>query len=133
MKPRRFLTKSEFGLLVLTAIFMCLLLFAAGRGANRGGSWDYRITARASQEDVTPDKAPPVDINTADAEELDTLPGIGPVLAERIIAWRQANGPFMEIEQLLEVSGIGEATLAELREFVTVGEQEQTHRQEEPE
>lgn len=130
MKPRRFLTKSELGLLVLTAIFMCLLLFAAQEAADRSGSWDYRITARASQEDVTPEEAPPVDLNTADAEELDTLPGIGPVLAERIIAWRQANGPFTAVEQLLEVSGIGEATLAELREFVTVGGQ-QTDRQEE--
>lgn len=132
MKPRRFLTKSELGLLVLTAIFMCLLLFAAQEATDRSGSWDYRITARASQEDVTPEEAPPVDLNTADAEELDTLPGIGPVLAERIIAWRQANGPFTAVEQLLEVSGIGEATLAELREFVTVGGQ-QTDRQEETE
>lgn len=132
MKPRRFLTKSETGLLVLTAIFMCLLLFAAQKGTDRGGSWDYRITARASQEDVTPEKAPPVDLNTAGAEELDTLPGIGPVLAERIIAWRQENGPFTSVEQLLEVSGIGEATLADLWDLVTVGGQ-QTHTQEEPE
>ena len=129
MKPRRFLTKSETGLLVLTAIFMCLLLFAAQKGTDRGGSWDYRITARASREDVTPEKAPLVDLNTAGAEELDTLPGIGPVLAERIIAWRQENGPFTSVEQLLEVSGIGEATLAELRDLVTV-EGQQTHTQE---
>ena len=129
MKPRRFLTKSEWGLLVLTAIFLCLLT-AAARSAQRGGSWDYRITARTSQEDVTPEEAPPVDLNTAGLEELDTLPGIGPVLAERIIAWRQENGPFTSVDQLTEVSGIGEATLADLQGLVTVGGQQT---QEEPE
>ncbi len=129
MKHRRFLTKSEHGLLVLTAIFLCLLV-AAARSVQQDGSWDYRITARSSQEDVTPEESPPVDLNTADEAALDTLPGIGPVLAERIITWRQTHGPFTEVEQLLEVSGIGEATLADLQGLVTVGDG-QTQKQEE--
>jgi competence protein ComEA len=61
-----------------------------------------------------------VDLNTADAATLDTLPRIGPAIAARIIAWREANGGFSVVEDLQEVSGIGEATFAALRDLVTV-------------
>ena len=72
-----------------------------------------------SREEIAPD-FPPVDLNTATAEELDTLPGIGESLARRIIAYREANGPFGSIEEIMEVSGIGEAKFAELEDRVTV-------------
>ena len=71
------------------------------------------------REEIAPD-FPPVDLNTATAEELDTLPGIGESLARRIIAYREANGPFGSIEEIMEVSGIGEAKFAELEDRVTV-------------
>jgi competence protein ComEA len=61
-----------------------------------------------------------VDINTATLEQLDTLPGIGPVLAQAIIDWRTQNGSFTSIEQLQEVSGIGDATFADLQALVRV-------------
>jgi competence protein ComEA len=61
-----------------------------------------------------------VRINLADAEELETLPGVGPVLAQRIIAYREEHGPFAVVEDLLDVPGIGEAKLAALREAVLV-------------
>lgn len=61
-----------------------------------------------------------VNINTAPAEELDTLPGIGEVLAAAIIQYREEHGPFSSVEQLVDVSGIGEVTLEELRDLVTV-------------
>ncbi|MFT4213304.1 MAG: ComEA family DNA-binding protein [Microbacterium sp.] len=61
-----------------------------------------------------------VNLNTADAAALDTLPRIGPALAQRIIEWREANGSFTSVEDLLAVSGIGETVLAGLRELVTV-------------
>lgn len=62
----------------------------------------------------------PVNLNTADQTTLETLPRVGPALAQRIIEWRTANGGFTSIEQLLEVSGIGEKTLAGFRDQVTV-------------
>ncbi|SHF47140.1 competence protein ComEA [Desulforamulus putei DSM 12395] len=61
-----------------------------------------------------------VNINTAGAAELDTLPGIGPALAEKIIQYRQANGPFQTIEDLKNVSGIGDKKFAELQHRITV-------------
>jgi competence protein ComEA len=61
-----------------------------------------------------------VDLNTADLAALDTLPGIGPALAARIIAWRDENGRFASIEDLLAVSGIGERLLEGLRDRVRV-------------
>lgn len=62
----------------------------------------------------------PVDLNTATLEQLDGLPGIGPVLAQRILDWRTANGRFSSVDELGEVNGIGEVTLGELRQAVTV-------------
>lgn len=57
-----------------------------------------------------------VDLNRATAGELEALPGVGPVLAERIVLHRELHGPFVTVEDLLDVSGIGEAKLAQIRE-----------------
>ncbi|MRK02411.1 ComEA family DNA-binding protein [Aeromicrobium sp. S22] len=61
-----------------------------------------------------------VNLNTATAEQLDTLPGVGPVTAQAILGWREENGRFSSVDDLLDVKGIGEATLAELRDLVVV-------------
>lgn len=60
----------------------------------------------------------PVDLNTATVEDLDALPGVGPVTAEAIVAWRAANGRFDSVDQLGDVDGIGPARLEKLRELV---------------
>lgn len=62
----------------------------------------------------------PLDINNASSKALEDLPGIGPVLAARIVAYRAANGRYKSVEDLLKVSGIGPAKLADIRELVTV-------------
>ncbi len=61
-----------------------------------------------------------VNLNTADAADLDTLPRIGPAMAERILSWREENGRFTSVEDLLAVPGIGEKMLEGLRDLVTV-------------
>lgn len=60
----------------------------------------------------------PVDLNTATVEDLDTLPGVGPVTAAAIVAWRDAHGRFDSVDQLGDVDGIGPARLEKLRELV---------------
>ena len=93
-------TKTEWCLLGLTAAFLCLLL----------------VLSHTEQIPLDPG----VVVETADEAELDTLPGIGEALAGRIIAYREANGPFETVEELLEVSGIGEKKLADLDGWITV-------------
>ena len=77
-----------------------------------------RPTARATSATATGDL---IDINTASATELDALPGIGPVLAERIIAYRDDNGPYKTVDELEAVAGISITIVGELRPLVTVG------------
>lgn len=62
----------------------------------------------------------PVDLNSASVEELDALPGVGPVTAAAIVAWRSANGRFTSVDQLGEVDGIGPTRLEKLRPLVRV-------------
>ena len=61
-----------------------------------------------------------VNVNTATAAELESLPGIGEVTAQAIIDYRTENGPFASVDELLDVSGIGDVTLGNIRELVTV-------------
>ncbi len=67
-----------------------------------------------------PGRAEVINLNTATEQQLDTLPGVGPVTAAAIVAWRQANGKFTSVDQLAEVDGIGPARLEKLRPLVRV-------------
>lgn len=63
-----------------------------------------------------------INLNTATLEELDILPGIGPAIAQRIIDYREANGPFKSIEEITLVSGIGDTTYEKIKDRITVGD-----------
>ncbi len=84
---------------------------AGGAGGGGGGGGDAGTGGEGSAV---------VDLNTADQAALETLPGIGPGLAGRIIAWRDEHGRFTAVEDLLDVSGIGDVRFAELRDRVRV-------------
>jgi competence protein ComEA len=101
------------------------IVAAPGQPAAMGSSISSGpATAAPSDAPSTAGKAPPpgglVDLNAATVEELDTLPGIGPVTAAAIIAWRDANGRFTSVDQLGDVDGIGPARLEKLRDLVRV-------------
>lgn len=64
-----------------------------------------------------------ININTADAQTLQELNGIGPTYAERIVAYREENGPFTSVEELMEIKGIGEKRLEKLKPFIKLKEQ----------
>ena len=122
-KPR----KSEVILLGMTALFLCgLFMLSAQDRQERDTGVVIETEVQVPPEEIAPD-FPPVNINTAGLEELDTLPGIGESLARRIMEYREANGPFENVEEIMEVSGIGEAKFAEMKDRITVDEGEVTN------
>jgi len=95
----------KFGtFLLLPALIAVFVLAAPGR------------TFGAAAEE----KVARINLNTAGVDELTSLPGIGPSYAKRIVDFREKNGPFKKVEDLLNVQGIGEKTLERIRERVTV-------------
>ena len=119
MNAERKITKTEGFILAFTAVFLCSLLVLSARDRAVVKKVGIETDRIVSQETFLPDVSP-LDLNTADGQELDELPGIGEVLAERILNYREAHGGFGSVDELLEVSGIGEKTLEGLRERVTV-------------
>ena len=106
-------TKTEIFLLVLTLLFAALsaALFFTGRPQSEG----YTVTAQHGDDSLN--------INTATAGQLETLDGIGQVLAQRIVDYRNANGPFASVDDLLEVNGIGPGILETIRPQITTEEE----------
>ena len=122
MRAKLKAVKTELILLGLAAVFL---------GALWGVSVRDRVmpepVAVSTEKDLPPEEIEVVlvDLNTAGVDELTTLPGIGESLAKRIVDYRTEHGPFESLEALMEVSGIGEKKLEELRDYVTVaGESE---------
>jgi competence protein ComEA len=98
---------------------------AAGQPTALGSS----ITSGSSSVSKAPTPVPgsgkpkagePVNLNSATVEQLDSLPGVGPITAAAIVAWRQAHGKFTSVDQLADVDGIGPARLDKLRALVRV-------------
>ena len=119
--------------LLITVLFVGLTLgFFLGRNSLRGAvtvSMPPQMqTYPTSVETTAPaltETAPvvfPIDINQAQLREFQALPGIGEVLAQRILAYREENGPFRAAEELMNVEGIGEKRLEAILDYITIGE-----------
>ena len=129
------ISRYEAAALGLTAAFV---LFTAGWFfASQTQSEPYTVTVQQAADSASSSAAQPQDtsasqqpesllegeripINTADVHDLDRLPGIGPTKAQAIVDYRTEHGPFQSTDQLLEVSGIGEATLEGLLDYITL-------------
>lgn len=129
--------KSKFGLAVLAlsaAFFLVCATWYLAR-TSTPEPWQVSSTRRPAAEylDVSepeeaarPDSLLPgevINVNTADAYDLQRLPGIGEKRAREIIAYREGHGPFQTVDELTEVSGIGPVILENLREYVTAGDE----------
>ncbi|MFT3900483.1 MAG: ComEA family DNA-binding protein [Gordonia sp. (in: high G+C Gram-positive bacteria)] len=107
------------------------VIVGLARGPGRPGlrsaviGVDGAPSAPGAPADAGPGTAAPsggkIDLNTATEQQLDGLPGVGPVTAKAIVDWRTAHGRFTSVDQLTEVDGIGPARLQRLRDLVTVG------------
>ncbi len=140
--------KPQLILIGITAIFLCLVLgIFIGRNLTKnyvsvenlgvtdvngnhsiGTTTESQNTGSGEQNSVTGDESTTenkiedkkININTADAEQLTLLPGIGEVIAQRIVDYRTENGPFQSVDDIINVSGIGETKLEQLRPYAKV-------------
>ena len=118
--------KAQWALLAVTAGFICVLL-GIYIGRNTAGSFlQFPEVSQSPQVDTTEPSATTergkLDINKATAQELMMLPGIGEVIAQRIVAYRETNGPFQALEDLLNVEDIGPTRLERIYDYITIGE-----------
>ena len=114
-------TKSEVLLLGITAVFLCGLLLLSRQDRTVGAGITVETEKQVSQEEILPDLSP-LNLNAATAEELQKLPGIGEALAERIVRYRTEQGRFQTIEELMNVSGIGQGKFDAVKELIAVEE-----------
>ena len=117
------ITKTEWILLALTGVFLCVLLVLFVRDRAQMKAAGIETDVEVPQVEILPDLSP-LNLNTATQEELAQLPGIGEELARRIVEYREAHGAFESMEELMEVSGIGEGKFAGLEGRITVNGEE---------
>lgn len=111
--------KSHIVLLSFCAAFLCILL---GVFITRNLMHNYFLGSyEPNSSKQSSDAEGKININTAPAEELMLLPGIGELTAQRIIEYRIQNGQFTSIEQLSNVKGIGQGTMDKIRDYITTG------------
>lgn len=145
-EPRRLARAEKIVLAIMALAAAFTLGYFAGRSAGHGGTMTVETqkstvvaetqeqTAKATEEAVTEPPSPGatasgepnvqdglVNINTATVEELMTLPGVGEVIARRIIDFRETYGGFKIIDEIADVSGIGDATFENIKDLITVG------------
>ena len=111
-------------LAALTVLFAVSLVFLHKTAYEGNAHGDYTVTVQHRNDEITAPTRVLVNVNTADAAELETLTGIGPSLAQAIIDYRTGHGAFRSAEDLLLVKGIGEAKLEGFRAEITLEEEE---------
>lgn len=111
-------------LAALTVLFAVLLAFLHKTSYEGTAHGDYTVSVQEKTDEITAPTRVLVNVNTADAEELETLTGIGPSLAQAIVDYRAGHGAFRSAEDLLLVKGIGEAKLEGFRAEITLEEEE---------
>ena len=111
-------------LAALTVLFAVSLAFLHKTSYEGTAHGDYTVSVQEKTDEITAPTRVLVNINTADAEELETLTGIGPSLAQAIIDYRAGHGAFRSADDLLLVKGIGEAKLEGFRAEITLEEEE---------
>lgn len=94
--------------------------FAEGQGPSTSNNDTSLVLPGATNTPSVSESTDLININTASAEELDSLPGIGPTIAQRIVDYRDENGPFQTIEDIMNVSGIGPSTFDNIKDLITV-------------
>ncbi len=112
-------------LLAAAAAALCALSFCLGVLVGRGGLKSETVSFEISYERSSPEvykaaEVVKININTADAERLADLPGIGEKLAERIISYRSEHGGFKYEYEIMNVPGIGEAKYGKIKDYITV-------------
>ena len=107
---------------IVVSVLVMIVLTGGALYASRVSERAPKVVYSASLEEVAAESEDSltVNINTADVEELDGLPEVGPATAEAIIEYRRANGLFRSVSELEEVPGIGPATLEKIKPFATV-------------
>jgi competence protein ComEA len=103
---------------MMTRILMAAI-FGIAVSAAAASAQSKAQTPKAAAT-VTATATAPVNLNTATAEQLATIPGVGPKMAERIIDYRQKNGGFKKVEDLMNVSGVGEKSFLKMKPLITV-------------
>lgn len=111
-------------LAALTVLFAVSLVFLHKTAYEGNAHGDYTVTVQRRNDEITAPTRVLVNVNTATAEELETLTGIGPSLAKAIIDYRAEHGDFTAAEELLLVKGIGEAKLEGFRAEITFTEED---------
>ncbi len=111
-------------LAALTVLFAISLVFLHKTSYEGTGHSGYTVTTQDRSDEITAPTRVLVNVNTATAEELETLTGIGPSLAQAIVDYRAEHGAFRSAEDLLLVKGIGEAKLEGFRAEITLKEEE---------
>ena len=109
---------------MIRMLMIVIALVLPGLVASAPAAVQAQGTSTVAQDSRTA----PLNLNVATAAELERLPGVGPAMAARIVEYRQKNGPFKKIEDLMNVKGIGEKTFLNLKPMITVTPAKATER-----